>query len=507
MTAALVAARDATSRLLNSKQGPYAILGALGMLAIVFPPAALGVALIIWSRRDELAQSAGKYLSAQRTWYLWVPAAIILSFTWFKGGTVVPDDLNRHLTSYLHGYDYNGFYLYSDPKTPHASMWIGFELLVAPLHRTLGLFWSGQLVQAIAFFWTIWLFTKLFLQALRDHPERTLLTGMGVAAVLYSVLLSRVQAGRPEVFLSLLALTALTCDTRGKAMLWTLAMALAQPLYWLALIYVPAAFLLPERSWRERAVIAAGLGAVGLLFWIEYAGAEWVGFFGLLREWVANRAFLVGENNSIYHLLFVPGSLLLILIALTLPKREDWPANLPLLVVMAWFMVPNQVRYASVISPLIALIAMRAVGRRPFSLTPVTRFMGVLVILSLMIGRMFGPGYDWLPEFKTLKGDERVFTMFEASTFWLPARYPGLRVAPSMEAGATEHEIGQMIKDILMPPKNAAGVPGDHTLDCAQLAKYPEFTHVVDRNIETVPKCLQLQEMHREWRLWKVVQP
>ncbi len=496
MTAALLAARGMTLRVLNNQTSVMLVLSALAFIAIYFPPAALGVGLIIWSRRDELALSAGKILAPDRTWYLWVPAAIILSFTWFKGGTVVPDDLNRHLTAYLHGYDYSNFYLYSDPRTPHASMWIGFEWLVGYLHRSLGLFWGGQLVQAIGFFWTIWLFTKLFLEALREHPERMLLTGMGVAAVLYSVLLSRVQAGRPEIFLSLLALTALVCNTRGKVVLWTLAMAAAQPLYWLALIYAPAALLLPNRSWLTRAAITAGLIGVALAFWLAYAGAEWYGFFPLLREWVANRAFLVGENNPIYHLLFVPGSLCLILIALLLPEREDWVANIPVLLVTGWFMVPNQVRYASVVSPLIALIAMRAVGRTSFDLKPVTRFMGVLVILSLMIGRMFGPGYDWLPEFKTLKGDEKVLTMFEASTFWLPAQYPGLKVAPAMEAGASAHELQQLIKDVIR----------DHTLDCAKLAKFPEITHVVDRNIETIPPCLKMQELHREWRLWRVAQ-
>lgn len=494
MTAALLAARDATERVLASKQGPFAVLAVLGLIAIVFPPAALGVAFIIWQRRDELSTSAGDLLSAQRTWYLWIPAIVIVAFTWFKGGTIVPDDMARHVTSYLHHYDYSDFYVYSDPRTPHSSMWIGFEVVTGYVHRALGLFWTTQALQALGFFWAIALFTKLFLDALKEHPERMLLTAIGIAFVLYSVLLSRVQAARPEVFLALLSLTGLLCNTRGKAVVWLLAMLLVQPFYWLAAIYAPTAFLLANRSWRARFAMAVLIGATGVTFWLWYAGADWYGFFPLLKEWMGNRAFHVGENNSIYHLLFLPGSLFLILIAILLSKQEDWQRNAPLLLVLAWFLAPNQVRYASIISPLVGVIAMRAVGRTPFNLRPVTRFMGVLVILSLMIGRMYGPGYSNLPDFQTIKGNERILTMFEASTFWLPAQFPGVKVAPSLEVGATEMGVQNIIKHVIKT----------QTLDCKEIAQYPEFTHIVDRNIESIPPCLELQELHRDWRLWRI---
>lgn len=483
--------------LLENKRAVMGVLSVLVLMATVFPPASLGAMLIMWMYRNDIVEGFSKALEPQRRWVLWLPAVIVVAFTVFKGGSSLPDDLNRHLTSYLHGYDYSGWYLYSDPRTPHSSMWIGFEWLVGHFHLWFGLFWATQLMQALAFTWVIWLFTVLFLRLLQDHPERMLMTALGVTAVLYSGVLARVQAGRPEVFLSMLAISALLATSKPKVVLWTLLMLAAQPLYWLAAVYAPSALLLPNRSWPVRMAIAALIAIFGIAAWIFYAGPEWYGFFALLKDWFGNRVFRVSENNSIYQLMFVPGSLILVLVALMFSERQDFTKNLPVLLVMAWFLAPNQVRYASVVGPLIAVIAVRGINAHPFTMSAAQRFIAVAAMVGILIGRMYGPGYDFSPTFDTLKGDERVLTMFEQSTFFLPAQYPGLRVAPHLEAGATEKGVQEILISTIRNRK----------MDCEKLALYPDFTHVVDRNIEEIAPCLELQEMHREWRLWRIKTP
>jgi hypothetical protein len=291
-----------------------------------------------------------------------------------------------------------------------------------------------------------------------------------------------------------LAVTALLCDTRGKALLWFVAMLAAQPLYWLASVYAPSAILLPKLSWRARIAMSAIIAATGVAVWLAIGGAEWTGFFGLLREWFANRAFKVSENNSIYQMLFVPGALILTLVAFRYSEPRDFEANLPVLAVMMWFLAPDQVRYASVVGPLVAVLAARAMNSHPFSMNPAQRFIAVTAVVGILIGRMYGPGYDWLPTFKTMKGDERVLTMFDAATFFLPAQYPGVKVAPHLEAGATERGVQELLINTLR----------SHKVDCEHLARYPQFTHIVDRNLEEVAPCIELQEMHREWRLWRI---
>lgn len=483
------------------------IIGFLLVVAVstVFPPALM---LAIWMLRSIHSEIRAGVIScfhrvSSARWLATLPVLVPVAIIGASGGIAAPDDVLRHVTAWRHQFDYREIYPYLDDRFPAASMWVGYEWLTGWLHRGMGLaggIWMLQCILLVAVTDTL---RRVFLRLIGPREDAAYWSLFLVVACLSLGVMDRVVSARPEMLMTIWALSAVWM----APWVWLGVGILLQPMYWLAGIYIPALILL-RTSWVNKLWIGCVLFIWNLAFWILYSEGEWFNFFGLLREWVSNRAAPVGENATILLLLGHPlvwGIIALIVALPRIPKAQSstvWT----FLLLAAWFMLPDQIRYAGLVISLLLAAAVQLVQ------LPDLRFHGRWVIYLASIALLASLAMQipkWgktMPEFSKLGAGDIVLTSFSAATFYLPARFPGVRVAPAMELGATDTHLGG---DPLMPSQAiqrlSLSVTGKEPLDCELLTKRSKFTHVVERGTVTEhPNCLELKEAVNGWRLWRV---
>lgn len=466
-----------------------AVSGAL-IVSLKFAPALIVVVTLFWMQRERIGQESMAKAARDYRWPI-IGFLLLWPLVCALGGGLAPlDDAFRHVTAYLNGYDYTDLYIHLDPRFPHKSMWIGYEYIGGHLHRLLGL--KGAVLSLQAFFYAcaaycLWRIAKVLVPDREDAWTWRLLL---VAVMLLSGLLFRLSLARPEALLAIWALSAIWM----RPALWLGIGLVLQPMYWLAVIYAPAALLL-KASLRSRVIIGAIIVAAGLGFWFWYAGRDWMTFFGLLGEWLKNRLGTVTENEPIQSQLFHP-TVLATLIVLCWKGRPQLVRDWPMLATLAWFLLPGQVRYMAVVAPLLFAFAVRAVPLP--TLTARGRIVVWAVVaalsLSVLLSDRFKISYEGkLPHFKHLPADARLLTTFNEAAFVVPAEHPGVKSAPPMELGATSKPVQKLV----------AALHGSHDLDCASLRQLG-FTHVVENELQATAECLELVEIQNIWRLWRV---
>lgn len=463
-------------------------------LTLVFAPAAMAVAALLWMQRELLIGRLLQSVEQVDARGMVVGFLLVWPVLWTAVGGMTPgDDVLRHFGAWRHDYDYHRLYVHLDPRFPHESMWIGYEWLIGWLHRALGL----QLA-ILALQWTIYALAaySLWRTALVLIPDREDAWTWRLAVVsvlLLTQLIFRIAMARPEALFAIWAMSALWM----RPWLWVTLGVLMQPLYWLGAVYAPAAILL-RASWRVRiaCVAAPMLAAAG--FWFSYAGWAWPQFYWLSFDWIRLRLAPVGENESILLALLIPGftaTLLLLLWRGKLELQRDWP----LLALLGWFLLPGQIRYLSTVHAWLVVLVVRSV--------PLPRLTagGQLAVWVAVIasstygvaasGKLTSSYTDGLPHFKTLESNAQVLTGFDQATYFLPTAHPGIRSAPAMELGATIQPVQAQAV--------ALGGAGNETLDCRAIQNFG-FTHVVEKRMPSAVPCLQLQEISNGWRLWRV---
>lgn len=310
---------------------------------------------------------------------------------------------------------------------------------------------------------------------------------VAITAFLLSGLLQRATLARPEAFLSVWAISALVIRPAA----WLVLGVLLMPAYWLSIIYLPAVILL-QASRTNKAVIAVVISMTFFTFWGAYAGREWIEFFGLLAQWTHSRLASPGEGLPIQAALFNPIFIAAIGAALLRGRDSVWTRqDMACLAVMAWFLLPGQVRYIGTVGPLLIAIALPKIPLTKLSATVKV----VVFAVCCMVLQSNAPSstHAQLPDFE-IPSSARLLTEFDVPTYLLPSINGGVKTAPAMEFGAVEEGI----------QRASLALSGQGELDCLVILDH-QISHVIERHLKVAPHCLANPTFKNEWRLWHVV--
>lgn len=420
-------------------------------------------------------------LTQHRKLAYFLPVGVALAFIG-QGESLPADDLMRHLSAWELGFDYRPQYPWSN--LPKANLWLGFDYLLGVLQtagasKSFLLQWIpglSLLLQSVVLFFAL----ERALPARRHNTALFLMAGaLGLLAMTPRSLL-----GRPEMFLLIFGATAWFCQTRARAAIWAVGYLLLIPFYWLGWVYAAFALLLAPAalSLVTRIGIAALLGLVHLAFWQAYTGD----YLGLLVWLKSTLSVLAGENEPMlksfsfwFCWVLVAG----ISLALSTLNKRRFLASLPVLMLLVWFTLPNQIRYVAAI----AFVALPWLYRT-FSLWSAAvkvRIPLVVVLMSMSVAAALAV-FPTTPVAKfELPATARVYSESPYATVFYGK--PGIAVEPSFALGATKPEWQDINKNGVM--------------NCALLHK-GGFTHVIEKSLEKPVECAQLTAVQGSWRLW-----
>ncbi|KVP96447.1 hypothetical protein WJ97_11195 [Burkholderia ubonensis] len=416
------------------------------------------------------------------TWYF-VPVLVAIAFIG-HGDSLPTDDLMRHLSAWQLNFDYRAQYPWSD--VPKADLWLGFDHLLgalqkAGLSKQFLLQWLPALSLALQ---SVVLFGVLnrMLPARRRHAELFLLAG----ALGLLTLTPRSLLGRPEMFLLIFGVSAWLCRTRNQAAVWLAGFIALLPFYWLGWVYASFALLLAPSalSLVARFVLAAVLGLLHLGFWQVYTGDYlslllWVK--GTLSVPADENAPMVSTFSYWFGWVFV-GALGL---ALSTLNTRRFLSALPVMLLLVWFALPNQLRYFAGVS----FVALPWMYRTLASLARARRMAipSTCVVLALACAAALSVfKTDPMPKF-ALNEQARVYSEAPYATVFYGQ--PGIAVEPSFALGATRPEWRDLKKG------------GAMRCDLLQRAG---FTHVIEKSLTHPLDCAELKSVQGPWRLWTI---
>jgi hypothetical protein len=432
-----------------------------------------------WLYTREKPVDFGRHLAA---WYF-APVLIALIFIG-RGESLPSDDLMRHLSAWQLSFDYRAQYPWSN--IPQANLWLGFDyglglLQQAGLSKQFLLQWVpgfSLALQAVVLFFAL----RRAMPAASKHAELFLLAG----ALGLLVLTPRSMLGRPEMFLLIFGASAWLCQTRVHAALWALGYLVLVPCYWLGWVYAPFALLLAPAAFGvgARVGIGAVLGLLHLAFWQAYTG-DYPGLLVWLRGTLHVSA---GENEPMLTSLSFWFTWVLLgatSLALSTLNRRRTLAAIPVLVLMCWFVLPNQLRYVAALG----FVALPWLYRSfaVFARAKDIRIPSVLVLLALALSAALAVfKTEEVPEF-ALGAQARVYSESPyAAVFY---GQPGIAVEPSFALGAT------------LPQWQGLVANGVARCDLLQRGR---FTHVIEKSTTHPLECATLQAVQGPWRLWEI---
>jgi hypothetical protein len=454
------------------------IVAAISALANPWLGLVVGLAAA-WLYTRERPIDFSRHLAA---WYF-LPVLVALAYIGF-GESLPGDDLMRHLSAWQLHFDYRSQYPWSD--IPKADLWLGFDYALGQLQKAgISKLFLLQWVPGLSLFLqSIVLFGVLrrMLPARRRHAELFLLAG----ALGLVTLTPRSLLGRPEMFLLIFGVSAWLTRTRAQAAIWAAGFIALIPCYWLGWVYAPFALLLAPASIGlvARFGIAVVVALVHLAFWQGYTGD----YLGLMVWLKSTLGVLAGENDpmlrsmSFWFCWTLVGALSL---ALSTLNKARFIASLPVMLLLCWFAIPNQLRYVAAF----AFVSLPWIYRTFALLARArdVRIPSVLVVLSLAIAAALAvfPS-DPHPTF-ALSAHARVYSESPyAAVFY---GQPGIAVEPSFALGATRPEWREL--------KNGGAMRCDLLLRGG-------FTHVIEKSLARPLECADLKAVQGGWRLWEI---
>ena len=357
-------------------------------LILIFACPALGLlAAMVSSRlRETLAKDASMLLQGLYANTGWPLALVVIAAV---GALVIihpfpPDDLARDLVAHARGYDYRQMF-WASPRVPAYDQYLGFDHLAA-LASVLPAAWRALPFQLLPL---LGLLAVMFLALQRDLPEdlpdrRLWIAGFVLLTLLMPGMTTRIMQGRPEIWFPVWALSALVLEN----WIWFCIGLLLAPLYWLAPVYAAGALLLrsshrhagqalaplardamrhggDDDPWCARLLWGAGYAVVASLIWFWLSGGLWLSGLTSLVASSHDRIGAVSETETIWKVIACSSAALWAVLAWV--HRDGFRATLGkdrgLLLVLAIFLLPNMVRYTSMVSPLLVLLLARATLR------------------------------------------------------------------------------------------------------------------------------------------------
>ncbi|WP_176089591.1 hypothetical protein [Achromobacter anxifer] len=455
-----------------------AVAGVIGAANIWGALLVAMVAVWRYCRRVPLDFSRGL------AFWFFAPTAITLVFIGM--GKLLPDDdLLRHLTAGGLSFDYRAQYPWSE--LPKANLWLGFDWALWQL-QSLGLSkeflrqWLPALslvLQSLVLFFAL----KRMLPAHRQNPSLLLLCG----ALGMLLLTPRSVLGRPEMFILIFAACAWLPRSIMGVLAWIMGFLILVPSYWLGWAYAPFALLLwrARLSLVQRVGIAAGLGLAHLGFWQWYTG-DYLQLMVWLKGTLSVKAT---ENRDLLYAFYTyAGFVLLGLLtfAASVLNRQRLIASASVVMLFAWFAIPNQIRYLAALS----FIALPWIYRQLtiWSTARSLHIPPVVVLLALGAAGLCVTATPTVPTF-ALKAADRVYSESPYATVFFGQK--GISVDPSFALGATK------------APWDGLKKSAKESEHC-QLLREGGFTHVVEMSRNSLLECGELVQVQGAWRLWRL---
>jgi len=298
--------------------------------------------------------------------------------------------------------------------------------------------------------------------------------------------------------------------------LWMILGIILIPFYWLSILYTPAALVTFKRI-KTKLLGMATLILLNIFIWQSISIGQWADSFKLLHQSLANRLpdILVNENLPLCNSLLIPQvGLILVLLSYTIQlnlrnfyqksnsKNISKLCNFKKLfgseiswlsILCMWFCLSNMIRYLDVIMPILVIICIIKYKDIKYELNSIFLRNSIFIIaIYLAILNQALPNVH-LPKFN-LPENSRVLVSFDSANYSIPFyNQEKIFVAPSMEIEANEHGIQELLLTIQK----------DRELNCVLLKKY-NFQFVIEKDLNIKPFCLELIDIDRSYRLWKV---
>lgn len=459
-----------------------------------------------------------KYLS-------WLPISyLIWVFLVFLINLPMPqDDLLRDVVAGNYNYDYTQLYIHA-PFMAQYNQYIAFDYVLHGMALILGNTITVHLVQSLLFILFMWPVYILFNNILQNNEHKELILTLLLIFVFNNFTMLRLTLGRPEMFFTCWLAWGLMIKTLSKPKLvkiyWFACGLLMIPTYWLAFFYVPIVFFIFNDK-REKVIYLSIYILLIVGFWQLYSHFQWLSSIGDLAMLNKNRLAVVGENKSIVIMLLSPITLIPLLFYAYTYKQQmiklqyylDWQKirsqrislqsikthfkdalfSNHLLTCVLFLLVPylmlDMIRYSALISLLVGVILANRANSIDIRFTPFAKYL--ILCLAIFIP-LSVDCYRTIPKF-TLP-EQSVVLGTNQSNYFVPFYSKNIQIAPAMEIGANVKDIQIMMKSVDV----------DGTVSCELLRQY-HFTYVVEKNLTTVPKCLQIYQVQKGWRAWRVI--
>ena len=147
------------------------------------------------------------------------------------------------------------------------------------------------------------------------------------------------------------------------------------------------------------------------------------------------------------------------------------------------------IRYAAILSALFVIIISYSIAKVRLRISPIHKYIVLCLCIYLPLGV---ENYKLIPKFVLPKNSIVLGT--SQSNYYVPFYSPNLKIAPAMEIGANEQGVQQIMKSIEV----------EGSVSCTELKKY-HFEFLVERSLTTISPCLQIYQIQKGWRAWKVI--
>ncbi len=430
------------------------------------------------------------------------------------------DDLMRDIVAGSYGYNYSNLYIYA-PLMAKYNQYIFFDIVLHHLSLITSRVVAAHLTQLICMIFFITPCILILNRLIKPSIDKPLWITILLMLLLNNFTTLRFVLGRPEMIFSCWVLWGIVAKNSSIAKVcWFIVGLILIPTYWLAVFYVPAVFFTFNKKYTKLAFTVVYI-VINFIFWQYYSHWQWFNSISDLHKMFLNRLAVVGENKTIFIMLLSPVTSMGVLyyVYLRLDKfniilgkskslkidtvftalRKSFSTilsyvfsnslNSIFILLLVFFCSFNMIRYSAIVSAFFVFILALELNRHNIKISQLLRY--TLLCLAIYLP-MSVNSYLMIPKF-ILPVNSTVLGTSQ-SNYYVPFYSPNIKIAPAMEVGANTQDIQLMMKSIDV----------DGSVSCAMLKKY-HFEYLVERNLTKIPNCLEIYQIQKGWRAWKIL--
>lgn len=446
-------------------------------------------------------------------------AMVVLVF--FLNLPLPQDDLLRDIVAGDYRYNYANLYIHA-PLMAKYNQYILFDIILHWLNVVGSRIITAHLIQFICMVGFVMPVLMIVLKVLNAHKHKYVLATLLMMLLLNNFSMLRLILARPEMIFTCWVLWGLAFKSRMQLkVLWFAFGLLLIPCYWLSFFYIPAVFVIFNRP-KAKMLLSVSYLVISVCFWQSYSHGAWFSSVLDLPVLNHNRLATIGENKTILIMLLSPVTSIAAIIYLFLHNEQlkdvirfihnlkvSIFSNIKLIpiirslsamltnnslltttsVLFGYFIIFNMIRYAAILSALFVIIITHSITKVSFRMPTIHKYIVLCLCIYLPLGV---ENYKFIPKFVLPQNSIVLGT--SQSNYYVPFYSPNLKIAPAMEIGANEQGVQQIMKSIEV----------EGSVSCTELKKY-HFEFLVERSLTTISPCLQIYQLQKGWRAWKVI--